>query len=190
MRANTIGRVIRHADPERDAAACAQLYAPFVECTVISLEDDPPGESEFAERISSIGERYPWLVLEDDEGLVGYAYGSQHRARAAYRWAVDVTVYVDASRHRRGAGRRLYEALFGLLRRQGYWIACAGITLPNQASVGFHEALGFEHLGTYRRIGWKFGAWHDVGWWQRPLLPQGGEQRPPEPLGPQRLGDD
>lgn len=189
MRANTIAGVIRHADPERDAAACAQLYAPFVEGTVISLEDDPPGASEFAERIASITEHFPWLVLEDDLGMAGYAYGSQHRARAAYRWAVDVTAYVDRARHRRGAGRRLYEALLGLLRRQGYWIACAGITLPNQASVGFHEALGFEYLGTYRAIGWKFGAWHDVGWWQLSLLPQHGDEPPPEPLGPQRLVD-
>ena len=179
--------MIRHADPERDAAACAELYAPFVEGTAISFEEEPPGASEFAERIAGLTERYPWLVLEDDEGLVGYAYASQHHTRTAYRWAADVAVYVDPARHRRGAGRRLYEALLDLLRRQRYRIACAGITLPNEASVGLHEALGFEHIGTYRAIGWKGGAWHDVGWWQLGLLPQNPEEQPPEPLGPQRL---
>ena len=182
--------MIRHADPDRDAAACAQLYAPFVEGTAISFEDEPPGAGELAKRIASTTERHPWLVLEDDDGLVGFAYGSQHRTRAAYRWAVDVTVCVEPAKHRRGAGRSLYEALLELLRRQGYRIACAGVTLPNDASVGLHEALGFEHIGTYRRIGWKAGEWHDVGWWQLPLLPQDGGEQPPEPLGPQRLESD
>ena len=188
VRANTIVWVIRHADPERDAAACAELYAPFVEATVVSFEDEPPGASEMGARIASMTERYPWLVLEDDEGLVGFAYGSPHHTRAAYRWAVEVTVYVHPAKHRRGAGRRLYQALLDLLRRQRYRVACAGITLPNDASVGLHEAFGFEHIGTYRDIGWKAGAWHDVGWWQLRLLPQDGEEQPPEPLGPQRLG--
>ena len=188
VRANTIVWVIRHADPERDAAACAELYAPFVEATVVSFEDEPPGASEMGARIASMTERYPWLVLEDDEGLVGFAYGSPHHTRAAYRWAVEVTVYVHPAKHRRGAGRRLYQALLDLLRRQRYRVACAGITLPNDASVGLHEAFGFEHIGTYRDIGWKAGAWHDVGWWQLRLLPQDGEEQPPEPLRPQRLG--
>ena len=177
--------MIRHADPERDAAACAELYAPFVERTVVSFEEQPPGAREMAARMASMTEQYPWLLLEDDEGLVGFAYGSRHHARAAYRWAVEVTVYVNSAKHRRGAGRRLYEALLDLLRRQRYRVACAGITLPNDASVGLHEAFGFEHIGTYRDIGWKAGAWHDVGWWQLRLREP--DPSPAEPLGPQSL---
>jgi L-amino acid N-acyltransferase YncA len=184
--------VIRHANTERDAAACAGIYAQYVEGSVISLEEVPPSAADFARRIASTAADYSWLVLEDEGGAVaGFAYAAQHRVRAGYRWATDVTVYVDPAHHRKGAGRRLYEALFGLLRRQGYRIACAGITLPNAASVGLHEAVGFEHIGTYPGIAWKAGAWHDVGWWQLRLLPDAdGESPPPEPNGPQRLPDD
>jgi L-amino acid N-acyltransferase YncA len=176
--------VIRDADPERDAAACAAIYRPYVEDTAISFESVPPSAAEFAERIATTSERYPWLVDEDDDGAVaGYAYASPHNPRAAYRWAVDVAVYVDGSRHRRGTGRRLYEALFERLRELGYHVACAGVTLPNDASVGLHESLGFEPVGTYRRVGWKAGEWHDVGWWQLELLPAG-EDPPSEPRRP------
>ena len=183
--------MIRHADPERDAAACAALYGPFVEHTPASFEDTPPITAEMAERIAGIAEGYPWLVLEEDGRVTGFAYASRHRTRAAYRWAVDVAVYVDPSHHRRGGGRRLYEALFDLLRRQGYTTACAGIALPNDASLALHEALGFEHVGTYRSVGWKAGAWRDVSWWQLRLLPEAeGGGPPPEPLDPQRLADD
>ena len=120
---------------------------------------------------------------------MAYAYASPHRARAAYRWAADVAVYVDDGHRRRGAGRRLYRALFELMRRQGLRVACAGITLPNPASVGLHEAVGFEPVGVYRRIGWKAGAWRDVGWWE--LLLAGSDpddhRPPPEPGPPARL---
>ena len=119
--------------------------------------------------------------------VVGYAYAAQHRARAAYRWAVDVGIYVDPARQRGGAGRMLYAALLELLRRQRLHSACAGITLPNDASIGLHRALGFEHVGTYRSIGCKQGAWRDVSWWQRRLAPDAVAAPPPEPLGPQRL---
>ncbi len=129
-------------------------------------------------------------MLEDAGAVVGYAYAAQHRVRAAYRWAVDVGIYVDPARHRAGAGRMLYEALFELLRRQRLRSAVAGITLPNDASIGLHRALGFEHVGTYRAIGWKAGEWRDVSWWQLALAPDGASEGggpPPEPLGPQRL---
>jgi phosphinothricin acetyltransferase len=116
-------------------------------------------------------------VLEDAERVVGYAYAVPHRTRAAYRWAADVTVYVAPSHHRRGVGRRLYTELVLRLRDGGLRIACAGITLPNDASVALHRAVGFQPVGVYRRIGWKHGAWHDVGWWQLDLLPSGGPPR-------------
>lgn len=177
--------VIRHADPARDAAACATIYRPYVHASAVSFEEEPPTASEMAARIEQSSRTHPWLIAERGGQLVGFAYGSQHRARAAYRWACDVTVYVAPAHHRGGIGRRLYEPLLELLRRQRFQIACAGIALPNDASVGLHEALGFQLVGIYQGIGYKAGAWRDVGWWQLRLLPA--QDAPPEPLAPQRL---
>jgi len=180
--------VLRHADPDRDARACAAIYAPYVLDSAISFEHDPPDQSAIAERISSISATHPWLVVEIDDRVSGFAYAAPHRSRAAYRWAADVTVYVDAAHQRRGLGRMLYGALFGLLRRQRLTTACAGITLPNEASVGLHESMGFLPIGVYRRIGYKAGAWRDVGWWQLELMTPGESGDPPdEPLGPQSI---
>ncbi len=178
--------LIRDADPARDAAACAAVYAPFVRNTAVSLEEDAPDAAELARRMETIGATHPWLVAERGDELAGFAYGSPHRLRASYRWAADVSVYVDPAHHRRGIGRALYGALFDLLRAQGLRVACAGITVPNPASVGLHESLGFELVGIYRRIGYKHGAWRDVGWWQLPLDPRAADP-PPEPGPPVRL---
>jgi phosphinothricin acetyltransferase len=147
------------------------IYAPYVTDTVISLEETAPTQAEFEQRMRSGSRTHPWLVAEHAGEVIGYAYGSQHRARASYRWAADVAIYVDPGHQRRGAGRALYERLFALLAEQNFTVACAGITLPNDASVGLHEALGFAPVGVYRRIGWKLGAWRDVGWWQLHLGP-------------------
>jgi len=174
--------LIRHADPARDAAGCASVYAPYVLETAISFEKEPPGADELARRISGVSERYPWLVAEEDGAVIGYAYGSAHGERAAYRWAADVAVYLGQAFQRRGVGRALYDALLSLLVRQGIHIACAGITLPNNASVALHEACGFDLVGVYRRIGWKMGRWHDVGWWELELQPPG--DAPPAEVGP------
>jgi L-amino acid N-acyltransferase YncA len=175
---------IRDADPERDSAACAAIYAPSVEGSVTSFEERAPDAAEFAARIAGIVATHPWLVAEEGGEVVGYAYACRHRERAAYRWAVDVSVYVAAAGQGRGLGRRLYEALFERLHRQGFQVACAGITLPNEASVALHERLGFLAVGVNRRIGWKQGAWRDVGWWQLELVPAG-EDPPAEPLAPE-----
>ena len=179
-------RVIRHADPAADAAACAEIYAPNVTAGVASFEEEAPDAAEMRRRIESTSERYPWLVAERDGAVAGYAYGTVHRARRAYRWVVEVTVYVDQRRHRTGVGRELYQALLPLLARQRLQIAVAGITLPNDASVALHEAVGFQPVGIYRDFGYKFGAWHDVGWWQARLAPVTAASQ--EPLEPQRLG--
>ncbi len=176
--------LIRHADPARDAAACAAVYEPYVTDSVISLEEIPPGAAEFAQRIERITRTHPWLVAELDGDTVGFAYGSPHRERAAYRWAADVSVYLAARAQRRGIGTALYERLFELLEQQRIRTVCAGITLPNEASVGLHEALGFTPVAIYRNIGFKHGAWYDVGWWQRQLLPP--VVPPPEPAPPAR----
>jgi L-amino acid N-acyltransferase YncA len=174
--------LIRYADPARDAAACAAVYEPYVTDSVISLEETPPGAAEFAQRIERITRTHPWLVAELDGDTVGFAYGSPHRERAAYRWAADVSVYLAARAHRQGIGRALYERLFELLGQQGIRTLCAGITLPNDASVGLHEALWFTPVAIYRNIGFKHGSWHDTGWWQRQLLPA--VVPPPEPAPP------
>jgi L-amino acid N-acyltransferase YncA len=180
--------LIRHADPPRDAAACAAIYAPYVRGSVSSLEEEPPGAAEMARRIEAVVPSYPWLVAEDAGAVVGYAYGSRHHPRAAYRWAVDVTVYIDAAHRGRGLGTELYAALLKLLARQGLRMACAGITLPNEASVALHESLGFRPVGVYRRIGFKHERWWDVGWWQLEL-PVGGGDPPAEPGPPARLAE-
>jgi phosphinothricin acetyltransferase len=179
--------LIRDATPERDAAACAAIYAPYVTDTVISLEESPPTEAEFAGRIQDVIQTHPWIVAEDENEVIGYAYAARHRVRASYRWAADVAVYVAGDRHRRGVGRALYETLFPLLVAQGFRIACAGVTLPNQASVGLHEALGFRSVGVYRNIGFKHGAWWDVGWFQ--LILGDPNDPPSEPGPPVRLND-
>jgi phosphinothricin acetyltransferase len=175
--------VIRAVDSKRDAAACAAIYAPYVEAGATSFEERAPSPEEVAVRIERITTMHPWLVAERDGEVLAYAYACPHRERPAYRWATDVSVYVADTQHGKGIGRNLYEALFKGLRRQGYCVACAGITLPNEASVALHERLGFVPIGVYRRIGWKAGAWQDVGWWQLDLAPEGGKT-PAEPLAP------
>ncbi len=180
--------MIRHADPAGDAAACAATYGFYVAETVASFDEVPLGQEEMRERIERTSATHPWLVAEDPQGrVVGYAYGSQHRERASYRWACDVAVYVDHDQRGRGVGHALYAALLPLLREQRFHVACAGITLPNDASVRLHESFGFEPVGVYREIGWKAGAWHDVGWWQLQLSTDDTDQAaPPEPLAPPR----
>jgi len=162
---------IRLAAPE-DADAEASIYRPIVATTGISFDPEPPRAAEMRDRIASTLQRFPWLVCTDHERRIsGYAYAGRHRERAAYRWAVDTTVYVRDDVRGRGVGRALYETLFQHLVQLGYFQAFAGITLPNAASVGLHEALGFQLIGIYRNVGFKMGAWHDVGWWQRALQP-------------------
>jgi L-amino acid N-acyltransferase YncA len=160
--------VIRAATPS-DAARCAEIYRPFVTESWVSFELDPPDEAEMARRIADYGTTHGWLVYERGRKVAGYAYGSPHRTREAYRSSCDVTVYVDPAFARQGIGQALYTALFTLLKERGYHAAFAGIGLPNDGSVALHEAMGFTPLGVYREVGWKLGGWRDVGWWQRLL---------------------
>ena len=179
--------LIRHADTTGDAAACAAIYAPSVTDGVASLEERAPEPSEIGDRIRAISRNFPWLVAEIEGTVVGYAYASSHRQRVAYRWSADVTVYVSGDHHRRGIGRALYEPLLELLVAQGYYEAGAGITLPNDASVGLHESLGFVAVGVYRDIAFKFGQWRDVGWWQKTLREHVPGRAPAEIGPPRRL---
>jgi phosphinothricin acetyltransferase len=170
-----------------DAAACAAIYTPYVTGTTTSFEDVPPSVDEMARRISAATTTHAWLVAElpgtgRHPQIVGYAYGSAFRTRAAYRWSTEVTVYLATDAPRRtGAGRALYDALFDRLAARGYHRAIAGITLPNDASIGLHRALGFTEIGVERRVGFKLGAWHDVLRMQRDLVVENAETPPAEP---------
>jgi L-amino acid N-acyltransferase YncA len=162
-----------------DGAALAAIYAPSVIGAATSFELEAPDGAEMARRIAATLAYAPWLVLEDDGVIVGYAYASRHNDRAAYQWSINVSVYVAAGRQRRGVGRRLYDALLTFARRQGFHVAHAGITLPNPASVALHEAMGFRAFAVYPAVGYKDGAWRDVGWWRLELSPCTGEPAPP-----------
>lgn len=170
-------RLIRFATPD-DGAAASAIYRPAVEQSATSFEAEPPDAATMAGRIAAALEVAPWLVLCDDSGVSGYAYAGRHRERHAYRFCVDVSVYVRGDRRRAGVGRALYTSLLSLLRLQGFRAAHAGVTLPNAASVGLHQSFGFQPVGVYRAVGWKLGAWHDVGWFQLELLPRTGEPAP------------
>lgn len=164
-----------------DAAACAAIYRPYVEDTVISFELQPPTADDMAARIERVLERTPWLVAEVDGVVRGYAYGTRHRERPAYDWTVETAVYVDRGWQGRGVGRALLEALLDILRRQGFHLVVAGITLPNPGSVALHRKLGFEQVGEFEAMGWKAGGWHGVGWFALELGPR---SRGPSPIRP------
>ena len=161
----TVTRTVRDATPV-DAAACAAIYAPCIRDTAITLEIEPPDAAEFTRRIAAAAARHAWLALEDDGRVTGYAYGGPFKERAAYRFACEVSVYLELGLRRSGGGRALYSALLARLAERGYRTAAAGITVPNAASAGLHAALGFVPVGTFRRVGWKHDRWHDVAWMQ------------------------
>lgn len=167
---------------EDDAEQILAIYAPVVRATPISFEMEPPTEHEVRRRMADTLVSFPWLVCGRRGEILGYAYAGKHRARAAYQWSVDVSVYAHAQARRSGVGRALYTSLFKILTLQGFYNAYAGIALPNPASVGLHEALGFLPVGVYRAVGFKLGAWHDVGWWELSL-----QARPAAPDSPKRL---
>jgi len=152
-----------------DAGRCAAIYAPFVTDCWVSFETTPPDSTEMGHRIEKALVFYDWLVAEVDGIVAGYAYGSQHRAREAYQGSCDVTIYIDPAYSRQGVGRALYGALFEQLKERGYHALFAGIALPNDASLGLHQSLGFTSVGIYREVGWKMGGWRDVEWLQRLL---------------------
>jgi L-amino acid N-acyltransferase YncA len=171
--------VIRLAK-EHDAEQILAIYAPIVEDTSISFEVEPPTTDEMRQRIVGTLTQLPWLVCEREGEVLGYAYASEHSVRAAYRWSVDVSVYVHERARRVGIGRALYGTLFTVLTLQGFYNAYAGIASPNLASVALHESMGFRPVGVYRGVGYKLGAWHDVGWWHLPLRAR--IARPDSPL--------
>ncbi|MDH3712093.1 MAG: GNAT family N-acetyltransferase [Cyclobacteriaceae bacterium] len=172
---------IRLASPH-DATNMLQIYRPLIENSVISFEFSTPTIEQFAGRIDTVLKRYPWLVCTWQDTLAGYAYGGPHRRREAYQWSVEWSVYVHEGFQRKGIARALYQSLEAILIRQGFRNALAGITLPNPASVAFHEAYGFTPVGVYRDVGFKQDAWRSVGWWEKRIGPQHKPPTDPVPL--------
>ena len=166
----------------QDADACLAIYAPIVNDSAISFELQVPSKEEIRRRIATTLERFPWLVLELDGRIEGYAYGATFRAREAYSWTVETTIYMAPAAQGRGLGRRLYIALLACLRLQGFRRVIGAIALPNPASVALHQRVGFKPIGVLHAVGFKFGHFHDTGWWELDLAPG----RPAGPLLPPR----
>lgn len=172
---------IRLATPA-DAPGCLAIYRPFVEQTPVTFERAVPGEEEFAGRMRDVLALAPWLVAEEGGAVAGYVYATKYRARPAYQWSLETTVYLAEAARGRGLGRLLYANLLDALRRQGFVNALAAITLPNPASVTLHERLGFQAVGVKANVGHKLGQWHPVGWWQLELQPPPPSPHDPVPL--------
>ncbi len=170
-----------------DAGQVLEIYGPFCAGSPVSFETEVPSIEEIGQRIASTLDFFPWLVSAEGSRVVGYAYASRHRERAAYRWSADVSVYVREDARGQGIGRALYTSLFAVLRLQNVYNILAGITLPNPASVALHEAMGLRPIGLYEGIGFKCGKWHDVGWWQLELLPR--QEEPSEPISFPAIAD-
>lgn len=154
---------------EADTQAVLDIYKYYVEHTIISFEYEAPTFEEYLQRIKTNTEKYPWLVCLYNNKIIGYAYGSTHRYRTAYQWSPESTIYIAHDFHTKGIGRILYETLFALLKLQGYYNVFAGVALPNEKSVGFHRALGFEEIGIFKNVGYKHGNWHHTHWFQLTL---------------------
>ena len=167
---------------EADAEALLAIYGPYVRDTAISFEVEPPAPEELRQRMRTTLAQGCWLVCERGGTVAGYAYAGRFHTRAAYQWTIEVTVYVHPDHHRRGVGLGLYDALLEVLRLQGFRSAVGIIALPNPASVGLHERLGFRPAGVLPAVGYKHGRWHDVGWWELALRAPGPTPDPPRPL--------
>lgn len=170
---------LRVADPA-DAAGILAIYSPYIENTSFTFETEVPSVPAFAERIRQYLEGWPWLVVEKDGIIAGYAYASRYRERVAYQWSVECSVYIHDDFHRKGLARVLYETLFAILAGQGFRNVYAVINLPNDKSVALHERLGFTHFATYEQVGYKLGRWKNVGWWRLTLNDFGNEPEAPK----------
>ncbi len=149
-----------------DVPAMLGIYAPFVLNSIVSFETEVPSVIDFWGRVQKVLAEAPWLVGEIEGEIAGYAYASKHRSRTAYQWTRELSVYVGEPYRKYGVGKALYSILIRLLQQQGYANVLAGITLPNAPSVAFHEKMGFRPVGIYHRVGYKYGAYQDVGWWE------------------------
>lgn len=149
-----------------DAAMIAAIYNHYVETTTITFEEQAVHADEMAQRIGSVGAQLPWYVFERDGQVLGYAYATPWRARSAYRFSVESTVYVAHDCVGQGIGRQLYRMLIDDLRQRQLQVVIGGIAQPNDESVALHERLGFEKVAMFKRVGRKFDQWIDVGYWE------------------------
>lgn len=164
-----------------DAEGILKIYAPYVTDTAVSFEYDVPAPDEFAGRIETISERYPYLVCELEGETVGFAYASAHRERSAYMWNAELSVYIDKSHCRLGIGHSFYSALIEILKLQNIQTVYGGVAVPNENSEWLHKSLGFEAAGVYRKTGFKLGRWHDVVWYEKQI---GSHTTPPRAVVP------
>lgn len=171
---------IRLAQPQ-DAGALLAIYAPYVRETAITFEYDPPPPEEFCRRIQATLARYPWLVLEQEGALLGYAYASPYQSRAAYQWGAEGSIYLEQGVRGMGLGTSLYRCLMELLKLQGVRTFYGCVTHPNPASEAFHRKLGFTQAGLFPKAGYKLGQWWDILWLELPL---GDRTAPPAPFRP------
>lgn len=152
-----------------DAAGILDIYRPVIKETTTTFEIEVPSLQIIQNRVTATMRDYPWLILTHQHQIAGYAYAGPHRGRPAYKWSTELSVYVHPDYFGQRAGTVLYRSLIEILKTQGYRNLLAGITLPNLPSVKFHESLGFQPVGTYHKVGYKFGQWHAVSWWEMAL---------------------
>ena len=179
LQLNEMAKMIRIAT-KHDAAGMLDIYAPFILNSGITQETEVPSVEDFQKRVIANLEERPWLVCEVDKEIAGYAYAGKHRDRKGYQWCTEPSVYIAEKFYGDGIANALYRALFDILKLQGYVNAYAVITLPNDRSVTFHRKFGFEFFTTYKKIGYKLGQWHDVGWMQYEVNPH--KEEPADPI--------
>ncbi|MHC5024688.1 MAG: GNAT family N-acetyltransferase [Planctomycetota bacterium] len=177
----TVPAVIRLAvSADLAGIRCISNWA--AEHTAANFAVEPETPEQWSEDWAETHAMYPWVVADHDGRVIGFAKAGPHRGRCAYTWTAEVTVYVDSQYHGRGIGRLLYGALIPILRAQGYRTLLAGITLPNPASVRLHESFGFRRAGLFEKVGWKFGRFHDVSYWEAFLDDTSSPPRPVRPV--------
>ena len=174
---------IRKIKPS-DAKQTLAIYKPYIENSAITFETEVPSVDEFAQRIEKVSSFYPWLVYDKNDKILGYSYATSHRQREAYKWSVDVAIYVLADVQGNDFGKLLYSKLLELLKKQGFYNAYAGIALPNEKSIGIHEIMGFKKIGEYNKVGYKLGKWWNVGWWELEL-----NKKTNNPVTPRSIGE-
>lgn len=166
-----------------DSDAILAVYSPYIEKTAYSFETEPPSKETFRARVKKISSRFPYLVYVRDNEIIGYAYGNEFRERKAYRFMVELTVYIKEDCSGAGIGKLLYERLLIILRKLGYLKVYAGIGLPNENSIKFHKNMGFTETGFYSNSGFKLGEWHSIIYLEKELAMDYYKKIPSEPIG-------
>ncbi len=160
--------IIRNAKPE-DAAALLDIYTPYITDTIITFETEIPSVEEFQDRIAEVQEKFPYLVAEEDGEILGYAYAHPYYGRSAYAWTAELSIYIRQEARHAGLGTKLYDKLEKQLEAQNVLNFLACISVPNDASIAFHEKRGYELIGQFKKVGYKFKAWHDTVWMEKHL---------------------